>query len=39
MKDRVRQAHLDDATFAFLYCIAWAGVVIVFLWVSGQDIL
>jgi hypothetical protein len=35
----VRQAHLDEATIAFLYCIAWAGVLIVFLWVSGIDIL
>jgi hypothetical protein len=34
----VRQALLDDTTIAFLYCIAWAGVVIVFLWVRGLDI-
>jgi hypothetical protein len=34
----VRQALLDDATIAFLYCMAWGGVVIVFLWVSGLDI-
>jgi hypothetical protein len=38
VKDRVRQALLYDATIAFAYCIAWAGVVIAFLWISGLDI-